>query len=149
MDRAHHTWHQNIMRIAKCVINSSCFTGGDYDFVRRSTPAPTATATGCIIVLTRWHPNNFLYIFCFWQDEGRLLEKRSILVRPLTLRSNIQFAISLTKCLRLPRNDKKAQKNARPQRGLKCWPWSWPWPWMFKLEYLVCYNSDEYSQIIA
>ena len=63
-------------------------------------------------------------------------------------RSNMEFAISQPKMVRLPRNeDQYIDWNL----GLKCnhrvWPWPWPWPWIFKVKYGLCYTSAKNGPI--
>ena len=71
-------------------------------------------------------------------------------------RSNIEFAISQPKMVRLPRNEKETYRlNSRPQmwpmglnltinrdlwilkvkRDLDFWPHTWPWPWIFMVKF--------------
>ena len=88
-------------------------------------------------------------------------------------RSNIEFAISQPKMVRLPRNEKQTYRlNSRPQMwpmgsdchetkskhidwtlGLKydhrVWLWPWPWPWIFKVKYRICYISAKNGQIAS
>ena len=72
-------------------------------------------------------------------------------------RSNMEFAISQPKMVRLPRNKKQTYRlNSRPQmwpmgltltitldlwilkvkHDLDLWPHTWPWPWIFMVKYL-------------
>ena len=58
-------------------------------------------------------------------------------------RSNMEFAISLPKMVRLPRNEKQTYRlNSRPQI-VKCDHHIWPWPWLFKVKYGLCYISTK------
>ena len=72
-------------------------------------------------------------------------------------RSNMEFAISQPKMVRLPRNEKQIYRlNSRPQmwpmgltltiiltfeiclkfkRDLDLWPHTWPWPWIFMVKF--------------
>ena len=64
-------------------------------------------------------------------------------------RSNIEFAISQPKMVRLPRNEKS--KHIDWTLELKCdhrvWPWPWPWPWIFKVKYGISYISAKRGPI--
>ena len=63
-------------------------------------------------------------------------------------RSNIEFAISRPKMVRLPWNK---SKHIDWTLGLKCdhrvWPWPWPWPRFFKVKYGICYISAKNGPI--
>ena len=65
-------------------------------------------------------------------------------------RSNMEFAISQPKLVRLPRNE---SKHIGWTLGLKCdhrvWPWPWPWPWIFKVKYRICHISAKNGQIAS
>ena len=47
-------------------------------------------------------------------------------------KSNMEFAISQSKVVRLPRNEKQTY---RLKLGLKCDQWVWPWPWPWYLNF--------------
>ena len=64
------------------------------------------------------------------------------------LRSNIEFAISQPKMVRLPRNEKQTYRlNSRPQLWPSVWPWPWPWPWIIKVKYGIYYISAKSGPI--
>ena len=62
--------------------------------------------------------------------------------------SNMEFAISQPKKVRLPWDEKQT---IDWHLGLKCdhrvWPWPWPWPWIFKIKYGICYISAKNGRL--
>ena len=67
-------------------------------------------------------------------------------LNPEFWRSNMDFAISYDKMVRLPRNEKwKYRLNTRPQMCHRFWPWSWPWPYLFKVKVFNNSVSQEWQ----
>ena len=63
-------------------------------------------------------------------------------------RSNMEFAISQPKMVRLPRNKKQTYRlTSRAQCHHRVGPWPWPWPWIFKVKYRICYSSAKNGPI--
>ena len=66
------------------------------------------------------------------------------------LRSNMEFAMSQPKIVRLPRNESKSIDWIL---GLKCdhqiWPRLWPWHWIFKIKYGICFISTKSGPIVT
>ena len=63
-------------------------------------------------------------------------------------RSNMWFAISQHKMVRLPRNEKQTYRlHFRPQMWPSCLTWLWDWPWIVKVKYGNCYISSLQNKI--
>ena len=63
-------------------------------------------------------------------------------------RSNMEFAISQPKMVRLPWNKKQTYRfNSRPPNVTISWPWPWLWPWIFKVKHGICYISAKSGPI--
>ena len=58
-------------------------------------------------------------------------------------RSNMEFAISQPKMVRLPRTKSKhINSNLNLKLDHRVWPWLWPWPRIFVVKYGIWYISE-------
>ena len=152
-----NTKNTRIIIIWSVLIKSPQYTGGDFMFLYRFVRRRRRRRRRRPQILV--HAITFEELFGFLSFLAQLLALTCrlpdyILVdfrRDLDLdfsRSNMEFAISQPKMVRLPQNEKQ---NIDWTLGLICdqrvWPWPWPWPWIFKVKYRICYISAKNGPI--